>query len=79
MGIMFFYRALVGCRVIEATENYSIADLPLKTRLETERNGYLEFYDDEEIWKKLFRGSEGIWGYKVDFYKARFRQALCQK
>lgn len=48
-----FERALVGCRIIESTENYKISDQPLKTRplkRDIENPITLDLYDDGYFW-----------------------------
>lgn len=59
-------RAFIGCRVIEAAENYARVDVPLLDRPATSYSGDGRgYYDDGEFWRSVMSDPEASWGATV--------------
>src|SRR5690349_1978720 len=66
MGLQELFK---GARLIETIENYSIADKKSSIQDVDDKIGCIDFFIDQDFWKKVINEPEKYWGQRLNLHR----------
>lgn len=58
-----------GAKLLEAIDNYALADRLSPSQMGTDSTSSVTFYDDSHFWESIIKDTENFWGRPINLYQ----------